>query len=214
MSGILTQSKVLVLNRSWNPISIVNLERALSMLMGGEAYDDFDPKARIMDPTRDFKLFTWKDWEKLVPADDEKVIRGGTRRDGHPGIYRVPEIVLTSHYNKLPQQRVHFSRRTIYRRDNNQCQYCGRKPGTPELNIDHVIPRSRGGLTTWENCVLSCVVCNKRKADRTPEEAGMTLLRQPKKPRYTLLKSDYRCKSWESILGAAYWLTELENDNG
>jgi 5-methylcytosine-specific restriction endonuclease McrA len=202
--SVLTQRKVLVLNRGWHPIAVVSLERAMALVCG--EYKSGEPKARIMDPTEDFKLFTWQDWAKLMPRENEQAIRSARQA------FRIPEIILLSRYNKLPQQRIHFSRRTVYRRDNNQCQYCGKKPGTAELTIDHVIPRSQGGLTTWENCCLACVVCNKRKADRTPEQAGMKLLRKPFKPKFTLFKGDYKCKSWESILGIAYWEVELDHD--
>lgn len=204
--SILTQRKVLVLNRGWNPIAVVTLERAMCLICA--SYNNGEPKARIMDPTTDFKLYTWEDWAKLIPAHGEATIRSAKQN------FRIPEIVLLTRYNKLPQQRVHFSRRTIYRRDANMCQYCGCKPGTPELSIDHILPRSRGGTTTWENCVLACTRCNKKKADRTPEECGMALLRKPKKPHFSFYKGDYRCKSWESILGVAYWETELVHDMG
>jgi 5-methylcytosine-specific restriction endonuclease McrA len=204
--SVLTQRKVLVLNRGWNPVAVVTLERAMCLLCA--TYSNDEPKARIMDPTTDFKLWTWEDWAKLIPSDGEVAIHSAKAS------FRIPEIVLLSRYNKLPQQRVHFSRRTIYRRDANQCQYCSVKPGTLELSIDHILPRSRGGKTTWENCVLACTRCNKKKADRTPEECGMTLTRKPKKPHFTFYNGDYRCKSWESVLGICYWETELVNDMG
>lgn len=210
MSSLMAQRKVLVLNRGWNPIAVVGLEKAMCLVVS--TYKNDEPKARIMDPTTDFKLYSWEDWAELVPTEGEAVIRSARAN------FRIPEIILLSRYNKLPQQRVHFSRRTIYRRDGNQCQYCGAKPGTAELSIDHVIPRSKGGKTEWENCVLSCVECNRKKADRTlswrntANEVNMKLIRQPKKPRFTFYKGDYRCKSWESILGIAYWECELQND--
>ena len=204
--SILTQRKVLVLNRGWNPIAVVTLERAMCLICA--SYKDNEPKARILDPSTEFRLYTWEDWAKLIPEHGEVSIRSA-----HAS-FRIPEIVLLSRYNKLPQQRIHFSRRTIYRRDANTCQYCGGRPGTDELSIDHVLPRSRGGKTTWENCVLACTICNKKKADRTPEECGMKLLKKPKKPHFSFYKGDYRCKSWEAILGVAYWETELQHDMG
>ena len=213
--SLLTQRKVLVLNRGWNPIAVVTLERAMTLIWTDDSKGAKrqEPKARILDPTSDFKVFEWNNpdkpeesWAHLVLKDGEPVIRSAKSS------FRIPEIILLSRYNKLPQQRIHFSRRTIYRRDVNQCQYCGCRPGTGELSIDHILPRSRGGKTTWENCVLACTKCNKRKADRTPEECGMKLLKKPVKPRFTFYKGEYRCKSWESILGIAYWETELQND--
>jgi 5-methylcytosine-specific restriction endonuclease McrA len=202
--SIMTRRKVLVLNKSWSPVAVINLERAIGLVTS--TYKNNEPKAEILDPTQDFQRFTWADWSELIPKDGEEVINSAKRS------FRIPEIVLLSKYNKLPQQRIHFSRRTIYRRDNNICQYCGSCPGTPELSIDHILPRSRGGKTTWENCVICCCSCNRKKADKTPEEAGMKLLKKPVRPKFSFYKGEYRCKSWESILGLAYWNVELEND--
>ena len=197
-------NKVLLLNRSWIPIAVISLQRALTVLFS--AYKNNEPKAYIIDVNENYAKYTWEDWAKLIPNCEEATIRSARQS------FRVPEIVLLSRYNKLPQQRIHFSRRTIYRRDGNICQYCGSKPGTVELSIDHILPRSRGGTTTWENCVLACTNCNKRKADRTPQECGMMLLKHPKKPHFTFYKSNYRCKSWEAILGEMYWSVELQHD--
>lgn len=208
----MNQRKVLVLNRGWNPIAVVSLEKAMCLVCS--TYKNDEPKARILDATQDFRLFTWDDWAKLIPSEDEPIIRSAKSN------FRIPEIILLSRYNKLPQQRVHFSRRTIYRRDGNQCQYCGAKPGTESLSIDHVLPRSKGGKTEWTNCVLACTTCNRNKADRilsnrnTATEVNMKLLKQPKKPRFTFYKGDYRCTSWEAVLGVAYWNVELQNDMG
>ncbi len=80
-------------------------------------------------------------------------------------------------YDRLPSAAVSFSRRNLFKRDHWTCQYCGLQPGGDELTIDHMVPRSQGGTSTWENCVLACVTCNKRKADRTPQQAGLKLRR-------------------------------------
>jgi len=202
--SILQQRKVLVLNRGWNPVAVVTVERAICLICS--TYANKEPKARIMDPTTDFKSYTWEEWGKLIPAHGEGAIHSAKQA------FRIPEIVLLSRYNKLPQQRVNFSRRTIYKRDRNQCQYCGGSPGTESLSIDHVLPRSRGGKTTWTNCVLACTTCNRKKADRTPKECGMVLRSVPKKPPFAFYKGDYRCDSWQAILGICYWEVELDND--
>ena len=91
-------------------------------------------------------------------------------------------MLALARYDRLPTQAVAFSRRNIFKRDRFTCQFCGRQPGSEELTIDHVVPRSRGGTSTWENCVLACVPCNARKANRTPEQAGMKLRRAPVRP--------------------------------
>ena len=204
--SILTSRKVLVLNRGWNPLAVVNLGRAICLVISTIKGTD-EPKARIIDPTQDFKSFTWDDWSRLKANEGETLIHSASSS------FRIPEIILLSHYNKLPRQKVHFSRRTIYKRDNNQCQYCGKRPGTAELTIDHIIPRAQGGKTTWENCCLACTDCNRYKSARTPEQAHMKLLKKPFKPKFTFFKGDYKCKSWEQILGVSYWEVELESDN-
>ena len=198
--------KCLVLNKNWNPIGAITLQRAITLLFG--EYDDGTPKARIIEPGS-YQSFEWEDWSKLRPAATDEVIASANM------VFRIPEIIVLSRYERLPKPKVHFSRRTLYKRDGMTCQYCGSKPGSEELTIDHVLPRSKGGATTWENCALACSTCNRRKADRTPKEAGMKLLKEPKKPDVNLFRYETMkpVKSWEAFLGAAYWNVELENDN-
>jgi 5-methylcytosine-specific restriction endonuclease McrA len=242
MSALKNQ-KVLVLNKGWNAIGVVTLERAIVMAFSTYnekmANGEWLPKAKIIDPTRSFQEFTWKQWSKLKPSGSENIIRGSNV------VFRVPEVILLTKYDKLPQHKIHFSRRTIYKRDANTCQYCGCQPGTEELTIDHIMPRSAGGKTTWDNCVLACVVCNSKKADIIPDRTTMLekvkvkdeegriklkdvhvqaftvyfndktkkTIKQPKKPMMPLFKGDIRIKSWEGFLGESYWLTTLDNDN-
>lgn len=200
----LAKSKVLVLNSSWSAIGVVTLEKALKKV--SSTYADGTPKARIIDALNGFALFTWEDWTRLRPAEDEKGMKSVN------AVFRIPEIIQFTKYNKLPSQKVHYNRRTIYRRDNNTCQYCGKKKPASELSMDHVVPRCQGGKTTWDNIVVACTECNTRKAGRTPQEAGMKLLSIPKKPTHNFCVGDIRVKSWEQLLGTAYWLTELEHD--
>ena len=107
-----------------------------------------------------------------------------------------------------------FNRRNIFARDGNQCQYCGKKFPTSELSLDHVVPRSQGGKTTWENIVCACVDCNVRKGGRTPKQAHMTLIRKPEKPKRSPLLSmklsQKKYLSWQSFLDNAYWNVELK----
>lgn len=97
----------------------------------------------------------------------------------------VPLVIRLVRYIKIPRRmRLPCSRRGILARDRETCQYCGTQPGRIHLTIDHVMPRSRGGLTTWENVVTACRECNHRKGGRTPEEANMALLTVPRQPQY------------------------------
>lgn len=195
----LTHQRCLVLNKGWAPISTVPLKRAIIML--------FAEKARIIEP-ESYATFTWEDWSRLRPENADEAIYSANLS------FRIPEIILLENYDKMPRPKVHFSRRNLYKRDNMTCQYCGKTPGSSELNIDHIIPRSKGGTSTWENCVLSCIPCNSRKANRTPEQAGMRLRKVPKKPTMDMFKVGgltKPIKSWEAFLGEAYWNVEMKD---
>jgi len=131
----------------------------------------------------------------------------------------VPRVMLLIAYERVPKRHVRFSRFNIYARDNNTCQYCGKRFSRSELNLDHVLPRSRGGSSTWENVVCSCHTCNRRKGGRTPEEAKMLLMRRPRRPEWTPLTTEVslfrRYREWVPFLNTvdvAYWNTELIND--
>lgn len=202
---MLANRKVLVLNKSWQPIQVVTLDKALNKVFA--SYADGTPKAKIIDPVHDFSMFTWEDWSQLKPTDDELKIHTVN------AVFRVPEIIQYTKYNKVPSHKITYNRRTIYRRDGYKCQYCGKSKSTTELSLDHVVPRCQGGLTTWENIVVACTDCNSRKAGRTPDEANMKLLRKPFRPKFNFLVEDVRIDSWTAFLGEMYWLTSLENDN-
>src|SRR5207248_9730592 len=100
----------------------------------------------------DFQTYDWSDWSSMAPADDEVFIQAVTYR------LRVPEVVALTHYDRVPLGKVAFNRRNLFKRDHETCQYCGDRPGLDSLTIDHLVPRSRGGTSTWENCVLACKI--------------------------------------------------------
>lgn len=212
MTALMSQRKVLVLNKGYVPISIMPLDKAMGLIFGEYKHDKNgrklvtpEPKAHILDVS-DYATYTWSDWSKLKAGDGEAVIHGVHQK------FKVPEIIILSRYSKFPQQKTNFSRRTIYKRDENTCQYCGCKPGVIDLSIDHIVPKSKGGLTNWTNCVIACTSCNRRKADKDLSKCGMRLIRQPKKPKFSFYKGEYKCDSWEAVLGSLYWNLELEND--
>ena len=187
----------LVLNRNWQPVNVASVARALTML--------WNETARVVDPA-DYQTYDWQDWMKLRPADGELFIQAVRFR------LRVPEVVTLTGYDEMPAAAVTFSRRNIHKRDHYTCQYCSVQPGSEELTIDHVQPRSRGGTSTWENCVLACLECNKRKADRTPTEAHMPLRKTPVRPTWRPLyaRHDERIESWSKFRSEAYWTVELD----
>ena len=122
-------------------------------------------------------------------------------------------MILLLFFDRMPKKEVKFTRHNIFERDRNRCQYCGRVFDRKDLNLDHVAPRDRGGPTTWENIVCSCIACNTHKANRTPAEAGMRLVRKPKRPKWrpfmqvNLGTSAH--DSWKHFLDIAYWNVEL-----
>ncbi len=165
--------------------------------------------ARAVD--EQYRLFDFRSWSELSAKLTGDCISTVERK------IRVPRVILLTAYERLPKIRIRFSRFNIYSRDNNTCQYCGKVFPRHELNLDHVIPRSRGGETSWENVVCSCVACNLKKGGRTPREASMKLLRLPSRPRWNplfqSLKTPYR--EWLpfiSLADASYWNTELIRD--
>ena len=196
-------SSVLVLNKNWQPIHVTTVRRAFSLVYLGVAH--------VIGP--DFSLFDFDSWAAISAAQgDHKVVRTISR------VLRVPEVIMLQLYDRMPKSNVRFSRLNIYARDENRCQYCGMQGDRSQLNLDHVIPRSRGGRTTWENVVCCCVPCNLRKGARTPPEAGIRLYRVPVRPRWT---PAFRPRSrppreWLPFLGAAnasYWNTELLDED-
>ena len=124
---------------------------------------------------------------------------------------KLPSVVRLLRMVRKPKSPVKFSRQNIYARDKYRCQYCGEKFSSEELTYDHVIPRSRGGKTEWENIVTCCVDCNRRKGGKTPSEAGMKLIRKPVKPNWVpalRITIGFRevPQSWRDYL---YWNVEL-----
>lgn len=141
---------------------------------------------------------------EVIEYSRDKTIRGVERT--HP----MPSVVRVLRRFRRERIRIKFSRLNIYARDRFTCQFCGQRFPSEDLTFDHVVPRARGGRTTWENIVACCIPCNKEKTDRTPEEAGMRLLRRPTKPAdlpAVTVRMDGRAipEEWR-----AYWSGTLE----
>lgn len=186
----------LVLNRNWQPVNVASVARALTLV--------WNDNARVVCPDT-YQLFDWSDWTEFQPKDGELCVRSVMQS------IRIPEIVALTGFDRLPNAHVAFSRRNLFKRDRFTCQYCGTQPRPDVLTIDHVIPRAQGGQSTWDNCVLACVNCNHSKADRTPEQAGMTLKKVPKRPNWNPAYSRHnmRMDSWQKFISDAYWNAEL-----
>lgn len=200
MEGILSQN-VLVLNRLWQAVNICSVKRAFMLLCQGHA--------QVVDSTGgNFQTMNFQQWRFFSDGyEGEDVVHTVSWK------VRVPKVILLLVFDRLPKKEVKFTRHNIFERDNNTCQYCGHKFDRRDLNLDHVVPRDRGGETSWENIVCSCIPCNSRKANRTPSEAGMKLLRKPKRPKWRPFLHIHFTKaadeSWRHFLDLAYWNVEL-----
>jgi 5-methylcytosine-specific restriction endonuclease McrA len=184
------QQPILLLNRYFAPLSVTTARRGLVLLFGGTAL--------ALDERGDSHDFCA--WRRLPVRDDD---------DGLPvvnGALRLPRVMHLQRYDRAPRIGVRLTRRNLLLRDDYRCQYCGKQPGTRELNVDHVLPRSRGGRETWENLVISCRGCNLRKGKQTPAEAKMHLLAEPRRPYWTVatqiaLATPTPFSEWRPFLG-------------
>ena len=190
---------VLVLNKSWVAVNVSTVRRAMSLLYQG--------LARAVHP-HNYSLYDFDDWCDLSQA----------REQGHyiatPSMsIRVPEVIILRTFNGFFRQEVRFSRRNIFERDKNTCQYCGKRFAKADLTIDHVVPRSKGGRDTWQNLVLACVKCNVRKGNRTPDQAAAPLIRRPVKPSWLPALGSRvptsELSTWQRFVDTAYWDAEL-----
>jgi 5-methylcytosine-specific restriction endonuclease McrA len=200
-------SQVLVLNRLWQAVNVCTVRRALTLLFQGHA------EVVLSQPDGSFRTFDFSEWHSFSQAEPHpECIHTISFR------IRVPRVILLAVFDHLPKKEVKFTRHNIFERDKNTCQYCGQVFDRKDLNLDHVIPRDRGGPTTWENIVCSCIRCNTRKGNRTPSEAGMHLIRKPKKPKWRpFVQVNLHFQhhdSWKHFVDLAYWNVELGESSG
>jgi len=165
--------------------------------------------AHVVDEEyRTFDFHSWAELSEAVHGDTIGLV---------DKVIRVPRVIILITFDRFPRRAVRFSRLNVLLRDNHTCQYCGEKLPRQRLNLDHVIPRSRGGLTTWENIVTSCHECNRRKGGRLPAEAGLKLIRKPFRPKAVpflgVIRGGIRFEEWKPFLNVvdfSYWNVELE----
>ena len=193
--------RTLVLNKNWAAIATTTVRTALVLLCR--------ESARVICPDT-YEVFDLEGW---IDRSMSLERRGAVIRTPR---YRIekPEVILLREYSGRVRREVTFSRKNLYRRDNYTCQYCGERKPSEDLSIDHVVPKSRGGKTTWDNCVLACIRCNARKANRSLSETGFVLIAKPEKPRWSPFEEVGRRErptSWEKFLADEYWNTELRD---
>jgi 5-methylcytosine-specific restriction endonuclease McrA len=189
---ILHSNTVLVLNKSWQAIGVKTPAEALSMMFSDSATGLHIASKDNMVP------LSWNEWNKL-PHDQNSIYITTSKNQ-----IKIPKVIILSHYNEVPKRRPRFTARNLWERDKFTCQYTGKKLSFKDGNIDHIIPKSRGGKTSWTNCVISHKDVNFKKADKTPSEAGLRLLTTPKEPlalpTTMFIKNIYGIKEWSYFL--------------
>lgn len=207
---------VLALNRSYIPVGIVTLQKAFKKLVSNRAnvvhvtengyYEDHDitswAEFSILKKMIGDELNGFEDW---INSSEEAI--------------EAPRIIRYLDYNKIYSNKIRFSRKNIFIRDHYKCQYCGLVKDIKKLQLEHVIPKSKGGKTTWVNTVCACNDCNDKKRDRTPIEAGMQIIRKPFTPRFLPTQSmkhfswdKNKYESWENFVSNVYWNIELAEE--
>jgi hypothetical protein len=166
---VLVNEPCLVLNSAWQPIRFLPIGTVISTLLRDMAC--------VIHPET-FEPLTFEQWMERHPADSRMI-----KTSGRP--VPAPDVVVLKKFGKMPPMKIGFNRQNLFRRDEHACQYCGVNLPGSKLQVEHVLPRSRGGPTTWLNTVAACGPCNARKADKTPPEAGMSLKKKPARPSWT-----------------------------
>ena len=189
---------VLVLNRVFQAVQITSVRRAFTLLYKGQV--------RAVDS--EYRTYDFENWMDIPVQPNDHYVVTPSRN------ILIPHVIQLLVFDRLPRQEVKFSRGNIYLRDQNRCQYCGRKFSSSELSLDHVIPKSQGGKSSWDNIVCCCIKCNVRKGGRTPDQARMHLITKPVKPKRSpvinVRLADERYWSWKQFLDTAYWTVELK----
>ena len=177
--NVVLQTSVLVLNRFWQPVHTCSVRRAMKLLCVGHA-----------------QVVQTEGAERFYAHDFDSWLEHSSDYQGEDVIHsirlavRAPRIIVLAIYDKVPRTEVKFTRRNVFSRDGHICQYCSKALPEKLLNLDHVIPRDKGGKTTWENIVTSCIRCNTRKANKLPHEAQMFPLHPPRTPRWRPMFGD------------------------
>lgn len=182
---------VLVLNKGWAPIHIVDWKKAMSLLC--------TERVRAVDHVS-YNALDLHQWSANTAnrLDEFYMIKTASRD------YALPEIIVAIEFSRLPQHQVKYSRQSVFARDDFTCGYCGNMFKSKELTIDHIVPRSQGGATSWNNVISSCFKCNQRKGGCTPAQANMKLLFKPHKPGWVSplanIPESHPCKSWRHFM--------------
>jgi len=191
MSDNLNLQTVLVLNKHWQAIGTKSPLEAISMMYTNTAtglnidHDNMQP-------------LSWKQWIELPYSEKAGYIHTVSLK------VQVPKVIILCKYSKVPMKRPKLSKKNVWKRDNYTCQYTGKKIKDGEGNIDHVVPRSKGGKSDWGNLVLACKDVNSRKGDLTPEQAGLKLIKIPTVPAAStstdVIENKFNVAEWDLFL--------------
>lgn len=191
MMNYINKHNVLILNKHWIPINTTTPRHSFALMYSENA------KGLMIEEDKVVPL-EWNEWVSLNINETDKKIKTVK------GFVKIPTVIVLNHYDKIPRQTVKFTQKNLWERDNFTCQYTGKKVTRTNGNIDHIIPRSQGGKTSWENCVIAHKEINAIKADRTPEQAGLKLLKKPSAPRIMpvsfYIRNKEEVKDWELFL--------------
>lgn len=196
-------SDVLILNRNFFAVHVASWQRAMTLLYRGHAHV-------IDEQFNSYDFDEWTELSKMIEDSPNGFVRTISLK------IAIPEIIVLHYYDELPDSEVKFTRRNIYSHYSHQCCYCGKKFNSTELNLDHVIPKAQSGKTDWTNIVLSCVPCNVRKGNNTPQQVNLIMKYQPHKPAWRptyaiYLKTGLNIKtSWKRFVDNMYWNSELK----
>lgn len=184
-------SHTLILNKLWYPINLVPAIRAICMVFEGtaNAIDDY------------YTQHDFESWVNTQDTDsDDGYIQSSSCR------IKIPKVIVLNGYDKIPKTKVRLSKANIYKRDAFTCQYCGKLASKARLTIDHIYPKSKGGDTSWMNCVACCVYCNTKKADKILEKSGLKLIRKPFEPEGRHIANFYfeqhKIPAWENFMSS------------
>jgi 5-methylcytosine-specific restriction endonuclease McrA len=187
----INKHNVLILNKHWIPINTTTAKHSFALMYSENA------KGIMIEEDKVVPL-EWNEWVSLNLKENDRTVK--TVR----GFVKIPTVIVLNHYDKIPRQIIKFTQKSLWERDNFTCQYTGKKVTRTNGNIDHIIPRSQGGKTSWENCVIAHKEINAIKADRTPEQAGLKLLKKPSAPRFMpvsfYIKNKDEIQDWDLFL--------------
>jgi len=182
---------VLILNKHWIPINTTTAKHSFALMYSENAKGIMIEEDKIVP-------LEWTEWVSLNLNETDRKIKTVT------GFIKIPTVIVLNYYDKIPKQTIKFTQKSLWERDNFTCQYTNKKVTRTNGNIDHVIPKSQGGKTSWENCVIAHKEINALKADRTPEQAGLKLLKKPSAPRIMpvsfYIRNKEEVKDWELFL--------------